>query len=585
MLERLSEQTRHRLFLLLVFFVFFSLLGTRGLNEPDEGRYGEIAREMVQTGDWLVPHIWYVPHLDKPPMTYWCVAASFKLFGVSEWSLRLPLALAGLSGAWATWLLALSVAGRGAARWSVLILSVSILYAAMARMLTTDIFLTQFVAWTVYFFWRGWRCLDVFSSDDAGERGRAGRQFVGWQAAMWAAIAGGFLTKGPLALILPLFAAGPLLWLRRREGIRWSMLALGTLVGLAVFSLLALPWYLMVFQAEPESFRFMVVDQIVGHATGGGAKNRSKPFFFFFGILAVGFLPWTILLGWLWHKAHWRSLTGVRREAWAMLCGWAVLTFAMFSINSSKLPAYILPMFPALALLVTLRWRLGETAPKPAGPEEASMPDWVWRAVGLSPFVPMIAMPLIYRFAFRVDDQNWIWIQVAIAAIAMVAFGVITRAWPPSRCRGWAVGLGAFQLTLLAAMVPRVETELRSNQTLKEIGGALTAEYNDGDALVIWHRLPQGLPLYAQDVITPDNRPYLAGLPLHRIPFEYPVNQERMGDLVITNRADVVRMLEGDRRVLVVGWRNGFRNFQESTTNTNLRLLKESGTWELYSNR
>jgi len=140
-------------------------------------------------------------------------------------------------------------------------------------------------------------------------------------------------------------------------------------------------------------------------------------------------------------------------------------------------------------------------------------------------------------------------------------------------------------LTLLVAMVPRVETELRSNQTLKEIGGALSETYQPGDAVMIWHRLPQGLPLYAQDVITPDNRPYLAGLPLHRIPFEYPVNRERLGDLVITNVPDVVRLLEGDRRVVVVGWRNGYRNFQELTTNTQLRLITESGTWELYSNR
>ena len=581
MLETLSEKTRHRLFLLLVVAIYFTLLGTRGLNEPDEGRYGEIAREMVQTGNWLVPHIWYVPHLDKPPMTYWCVAVSFKFFGVSEWSLRLPLALAGLSGAWATWLLAISIAGRGAARWSVLILSVSILYVAMARMLTTDIFLTQFVAWTIYFFWRSWRCLDTFSDSDENNRGRAGKAFIGWQAAMWAFIAGGFLTKGPLALVIPAFAIGPLIWLRRKESVRWSMLALGTIVGAVVFSLLAVPWYLLVFQAEPESFRYMVVDQVVGHATGGGAKNRAKPFFFFFGILALGFLPWTVLLGWLWRKAHWRSLSGIRREAWAMLSGWAILTFTMFSINSSKLPAYILPMFPALAILAALRWRLGE-APDD---DPAPLPDWVWRAVAISPFLPMVAMPLIHRFAFRVEDQNWIWVQVAICAVAMIAFGFVAKAWKAERCRRWAVGLGAFQLMLLVAMIPRVETRLKSNQTLRDIGGRLTKEHKPGDKLVIWQRLPQGLPLYAQSVITPTNRPYLAELPLHRMPFEYPGNQERFGELLITNRTDFARMLEGDERVLVVGWLNGMNTLKQVATNASLRMIHVSGTYELYTNQ
>ncbi|MST00629.1 MAG: hypothetical protein EXS29_04885, partial [Pedosphaera sp.] len=112
----------NRLVLALAALLFFALLGTRSLNEPDEGRYGEIAREMVESGDWLVPRIWYVPHLDKPPMTYWLVAFSIKAFGVNEWAIRLPLALAGLSGALAAFLLARSVAGDRAARWAVLIL-------------------------------------------------------------------------------------------------------------------------------------------------------------------------------------------------------------------------------------------------------------------------------------------------------------------------------------------------------------------------------------------------------------------------------------------------------------------------------
>ena len=82
-------------------FSLFFLLGGRSLNEPDEGRYAEVAREMLETGNWLVPHFWYAPHLDKPPLAYWAVAASMSAFGQNEWAVRLPLALAGLSGLWA----------------------------------------------------------------------------------------------------------------------------------------------------------------------------------------------------------------------------------------------------------------------------------------------------------------------------------------------------------------------------------------------------------------------------------------------------------------------------------------------------
>ena len=111
---------------------FFVLLGSRSLNEPDEGRYAEIAREMIETGDWLVPHFWYVPHFDKPPMTYWLVASSMKLFGQNEWAVRLPLALAALSGVLADWSLAKSLGGRRVANWSALILQSSLLFFVLS---------------------------------------------------------------------------------------------------------------------------------------------------------------------------------------------------------------------------------------------------------------------------------------------------------------------------------------------------------------------------------------------------------------------------------------------------------------------
>ena len=84
----------------MTLFTFFSLLGGRSLNEPDEGRYAEIAREMIELNDWLVPHLWYVPHLDKPPLTYWAVAISISVFGENEWAVRLPLAAVEGGSSW-----------------------------------------------------------------------------------------------------------------------------------------------------------------------------------------------------------------------------------------------------------------------------------------------------------------------------------------------------------------------------------------------------------------------------------------------------------------------------------------------------
>src|SRR5436309_12088848 len=154
----------------LTLFTFLFLLGGRSLNEPDEGRYAEIAREMLELNDWVVPHLWYAPHLDKPPLTYWSVAGSMAVFGRNEWAVRLPLALAGMSGVWVSYLLGRALGGRRVGLWSALILQSSLLYCVMARMLTTDILLTQFIAWAIYFFWQSWRSLGADQAETAARR-------------------------------------------------------------------------------------------------------------------------------------------------------------------------------------------------------------------------------------------------------------------------------------------------------------------------------------------------------------------------------------------------------------------------------
>lgn len=612
--------------------LFFGLLGTRSLNEPDEGRYAEIAREMVETGNWLVPRIWYVPHLDKPPFTYWAVAASLSVFGVNEWAVRLPLALAGLSAAWATFLLVRSVAGPGAARWSVLLLGTSTLYWVMARMLTTDIFLTQFVAWAIYFFWRSWRSLDDWKNapvasraepaklaedepDPAGDvRALAARRSFGWQLAAWAAMAGGALTKGPIALAIPLVAFGALLWLRcgRRTvdrtddytlvpfgGLRWwagtpdprlSVLLFGALAGATLFAGLALPWFLTIWETVPNSFNFMVKGQIVGHAVQAAAKNRAQPFWFFLPVLLVGFLPWTLLLGWLWRRNHWRSLDARTQEAWLLLSVWTGFTFVLFSINSAKLMHYILPLFPALAGLVALRWPafgapVADAADSSSPAQPAGAPAWVWRALPTAAVLPLIAFPIVCWFVFKVRDQLWVKFTPFAATLLLMGVAWESRKWTPALCTRWACGLALTTLLALAALTPLVETDLRSNQTLKPLGTALKREFREGDLVIVRHRIPQGLPFYAHPVISAERRPYLSGLPEHRMPFEFPGNRARFGDRVLKDDAVFGNLLAGQQRVLVIGFKGTFTSARPLARGKPLRLLAQVGDWELFTNQ
>ena len=560
----------------LTLFTFFILLGSRSLNEPDEGRYSEIAREMIETGNWLVPHFWYLPHLDKPPMAYWLVAASMKLFGQNEWAARLPVALAGVSGVWAAFLLGGSLGGRRAGFWSAVILQSSLLYFAMSRMLTPDIFLTQFVAWAVYFFWRSWL-------EAKAESGVRSAEFFKWHLAGWTAIALGFLTKGPIALAIPVVAFTTLAIFRRRQ-VSGKILFAGFFAGLALFLVLAAPWFLAVFQLVPHSAHFMILGQAAGHLLGTTIKNRHGNPFYFFGILAVGLLPWTLLLGWLWRRSE-ISNSALRTprsplttDGWLLLNVWAVFTFTLFSFSHAKLPAYILPIFPALAVMLAVRFFSEER-------DAESAPRWAWRICLASSLLLPAVFPALVKFAFRDALPEWMKWQTPVFALAAVLIFWLAQKWKPSACAAGATALALLSLALTVGEIPLFETGMRDNQTLKPIGDALRENYRFGDALVCWGRFPQGLPFDSGTVISATNRPFFGGMDLAQVPFEFPGNRERLGSLLLPDDNALAQLLAGGRRVWVISFGDTAEKVQEARGAAPLRLVSRVGRWELFTSR
>jgi 4-amino-4-deoxy-L-arabinose transferase-like glycosyltransferase len=558
----------------LTLFTFFILLGSRSLNEPDEGRYSEIAREMIETSNWLVPHLWYLPHLDKPPMTCWLVAASMKLFGQNEWAARLPVALAGVSGVWAVFLLGCSLGGRRVGLWSAVILQSSLLYFTMARMLTPDICLAQFVAWAVYFFWRSWLCLTN------SEFGIRNSEFFAWHLAGWVAISLGFLTKGPIALAVPLIAFGSLLIFRRNEIPARKMLFAGPIAGFMLFFILAAPWFLVIFQRVPQSAHYMILGQAAGHLLGTTIKNRPGGPFYFFGILAAGLLPWTFLLGWLWRRSHWHSLSDRQKDGWLLLNVWAVFTFTLFSFSHAKLPAYILPVFPALTVLLALRFFGGEPEDGPV-----PVPAIVWRLCLISPLLLLAAFPSVLVFIFHNALPGWMDWQMPVAAGVVILILWLARRWKPSACAAGAAALALLGLAITVAEIPPFETSLRDNQTLKPLGVALCENYRPGDALVCWGRFPQGLPFYTGPVISVTNRPNFGGMDLTQVPFEFPGNRERFSNLLLPDENALAQLLAGNRRVWVVSFGDEAEKIQQARGAVPLHLIARVGRWELFSNR
>ncbi|HWD91864.1 MAG TPA: glycosyltransferase family 39 protein [Verrucomicrobiae bacterium] len=554
---------------MLTLFTFFFLLGSRALNEPDEGRYAEVAREMIESGNWLVPHFWYLPHLDKPPLTYWLVAASMKLFGQNEWAVRLPVALAGLSGVAAAWLLARSIGGARAGRWSVLILQTSLLYFAMSRMLTTDIFLTQFVAWAMYFFWRSW-----LSLKNASAPGR----LWGWHLAGWLAVTLGFLVKGPIAVAIPLVTMVLLAFLRRKTFSQKRTLFAGLIAGLVLFLILAAPWFLAVNQRIPNTLDYMLLHQAAGHVSGNGIRGRAGFPFYFFAVLAGGLLPWTWLLGWLWRREHWRKMPEIQKDGWLLLNIWAVFTFTLFSMMHSKLPAYILPIFPAIAVMLGVRF-FGE----PRDEHSAAAPAWVWRCCAASPLLLLAAFPVALPPIFHVTLPRWMNWQAPIVIVMAAVIFWLAKGW--ARARTVAIATGIFSLLALVHEASWFETDFKGNQTFKQLGNSLRENYRAGDTVICFGVLPEGLPFYAGGVISATNRPIFAKMSPSRVPLEFPGNQQRLGGLLLSTDQAFHDSLADNNRIFVVVWDRRANAARKSAAGIQLHLISRSGEWDLFSNR
>ena len=290
------------------------------------------------------------------------------------------------------------------------------------------------------------------------------------------------------------------------------------------------------------------------------------------------------MLGWLWRRSEISNSelrtprSAITKDGWLLLNVWAIFTFALFSFSHAKLPAYILPIFPALAVMLALRFFGEERAAE-------SAPRWVWRICLAGSLLLPAIFPALVEFAFHDALPEWLKWQTPVVAIAALLIFWLARKWKPSACAAGAVALALLGLMIIVAEIPLFETGMRDNQTLKPLGVALRENYRPGDAVVCWGRLPQGLPFYSGAVISATNRPYFGGMDLTQVPFEFPGNRERLGDLLLPDENALAQLLAGDRRVWVVSFGDMAEKVQQDRGGAPLRLVARVGRWQLFSNR
>ena len=324
-----------------LYFSYFHNLGAVGLVGPDEPRYAWIARDMAETGDWVTPRLYGKPWFEKPVLYYWGAALSFKLFGVSDVTARLPSALAALLATMAIAWLALRLYGAETTRWVLLLLPPTVGMIGFSHAAATDM---PFASMLTIAMVCGAVLLRLVPLDH--------RRSI---SALVAPLLFGFflglavLAKGPAALILS--GGAVLLWAVFTK--RWRD-AFRCFHPSAIFSfcVTALPWYVICARRNPDFFRVFIIEHNFKRYLTPEFQHI-QPFWFYIPVTLIAFLPWAVLLLWAVILGIQRIRNNARpsHTTLLLLC-WAGFCLFFFSTSKSKLPGYILPAIPAIGLLL-----------------------------------------------------------------------------------------------------------------------------------------------------------------------------------------------------------------------------------------
>jgi 4-amino-4-deoxy-L-arabinose transferase-like glycosyltransferase len=537
-----------------VLFAVFFQLGGRALNEPDEGRFAEIGREMLVSGDYLTPRLNGIEHLSKPPVTYWLIALSLRIFGVNEFAARLPSAMGALGTVIAVYLLARSARGEVTALWAVMVLSSSTLFLAMARVITTDMLLTCFVTWSVWTFWR-W-----YASADRG-----------WGKIVWfyAFLGIGMMTKGPVAVVLPLFAVIGLRWRNqhfRLKQMRWGW---GALVFLAVSA----PWFVAIATSKPDVWRYFIVREVV-ERVATKEHGRIKAWWYFFPVLAGGFLPWTTLLPAL---AVLRGEPDKTREVVRLCASWAVLGLALFTLSGSKLPSYVLPLFTPLAILVGVIIAKGTEIQRQARGDQSLRVSFL---VAAPLFLAAAIAVIVYVGKTYGSHQHLPWAILTAVGLGSAAWiATLSTRRVAMNAGGLAVASMGVVLTLMMA-ISLVERNLAGKTSAKFFAARIRREDPTNRLPVVsYHDLMRGLPFYLQRSVLWYRLPLAA----HGDVFEFTSGSVSSSN-VLTELQQVRGLMGGSQRVFCVATIVEFATMTGELRQP-LYKLEEAGERVLLSNQ
>jgi len=410
------------LILLTLYICYFSHLGVIGFVGPDEPRYAWIARDMAESGDWVTPRLYGKPWFEKPPLLYWGGAVFFKLFGdrAPETAARLPSAISALLATLALAWLAWRTYGEECARWLLLLLPTSVGMIGFSHAAATDMPFAGMLTIAMV-------CAAVVLGLVQNENTPI-LPHTPWLALLLFGFFLGLavLAKGPAGIILT--GGAVFFWAIFTK--RWrDVFRLLHPAAIAAFCVTALPWYILCARRNPDFFRIFIIEHNFKRYLTPEFQHI-QPFWFYIPILFLGFIPWAIFILPA-AKSIFRIIeqSASRRAFLILLISWVLFPLLFFSSSHSKLPGYILPVFPPFALLVA-------TSIRPAALSKKI--QWAALAIGST----LIACGALISPAVR-------WLDVGR-----------TYNFPPSAMAGTCIALLAGLCTTILGFRRRFEASL-----------------------------------------------------------------------------------------------------------------------------
>jgi 4-amino-4-deoxy-L-arabinose transferase-like glycosyltransferase len=500
----------------LALAVLFFHLGSYGLWDPDEARYAEIAREMLATGNFVVPHLNFVAYIEKPPLLYWMTSLAFYLLGINELAARLVPAISALAGVILTYWFARREFDHRRAMLAAAILITSPLYAAMAQVLTTDMLLTALL--TVAFF-TGFLQLR--------EGGR-------WWIAFYLSMALAVLTKGPEGVALPVLAGILFAW--RQRTLRGALARMHPLAGLVLLLAVALPWFAIVTARVPGFLDFYLIREHFRRAFVA-TYSHGEPFYYYLPVVLGGLLPWSICFPLL-------LLEGTKGPARSFCSIAAATVLVLFSAANAKLIPYILPALPPLALV--LADSILCAVENRSAPQHRPWSTRLVTALGPALCIAALVFLIIGAAAPIMHSGN-----ISLVASVLLAIGVViliggaasSAAFLRGRAEaGLSIVVVAMAAALLTGTYGRIAVE--SLHSYAALGRELAVRV-PGATLIDYIRYPQAITFYTRRRVILAS-PFLSEL---RFGAEHSADRDRY---FLTSDSDLLRLWSRDRSAVLI---------------------------------